>query len=62
MTTVVIGRDGKLYDLGCGEFPGKKTLVQNAFSCPQEEAEAMKREGRLTSLWANPKTRPQWER
>jgi len=55
MTTVVLGRNGKYYDLGRGEFPGtvwtvsdgklkrKKysTLPQDAFACTQERADEL---------------------
>ena len=57
MTTVAIGRDGRVYDIGGGEFPGDKyvvengrikkkparTIVKNAFTCTKEEAKKLKR-------------------
>ena len=40
-TTVIIGRSGKVYDLGKGEFPTGE-LSGNAFTCTQEEADKLR--------------------
>lgn len=71
MTTVVIGRNGKVYDLGKGEFPGDRylveggkrrrklavTMVENAFTCTQEQADALKAG---TLHWRSIRTSAAW--
>jgi len=43
-TTIIIGKSGKVYDLGKGEYPSPKDQPpSNAFVCTQEEADGMKR-------------------
>jgi len=50
-TTICICADGKVYDLGKGEYPPKsheevikekKFMVINAYTCTQEEADRLK--------------------
>lgn len=41
-TTLVLGENGNYYDLGKGEFPSKKEMTINAFTCTREEANRLR--------------------
>lgn len=52
-TTVVIGKSGRVYDLGSKEIPGESERPpQNAFTCPKGDVSSIsKRAPRLNKVW-----------
>ena len=43
-TTIVIGKSGRIYDLGVGEYPGSNDRPsQNAFVCLKNKVPLLKR-------------------